>query len=374
MSLMMPNGPCFAHWTDNLSLADDSGGSAPNDNNKGFGTSITGGASNADGTAVTVLPALAHDCEYLWLGISGTAITLGTSANAALMDLLIDPAGGTSWTSIIDDLIVGFASGTSTQFTSGGSSMPLEYHFPLWLPAGASIGARIRTQGGSPGTVTRIMAQVCGGNKNPASWWCGQKVETVGTMDPSNSLGQLHTPGAPIAITGAANNGSGLVRITVGSTTGFVTGDVHTVSSVAGTTEANGFWTITVIDSTHIDLVGSAFANTYTSGGLISKFSSWTNLGSATAARAGAAQWAVGGVTSTSAQGRAYDFEFGAGSNKIGPHVLRGMSTSELGASIFRGPIFCDIPASTQLQIRGACNTSLSGASTNLECAAYLVQ
>jgi len=373
MALMIPNGPCFAHWSDNFALTGDSGGSAPNDNNNGFGAAITCGASSADGTAVTVMPALAHDCEYLWLGVSGTSITTG-NANAALMDLLIDPAGGVNWTSIIDDLMVGFASGTSTQFTGSGSSMPLEYHFPLWLPAGASIGARIRMQSATVPTVTRVMAQVCGGNKNPASWWCGQKVETVGTMDPSNSLGQLHSPAAPIAITGAANNGSGLIRITVGSTTGFVTGDIHTVSSVAGTTEANGAWTITVIDSTHIDLVGSAFANTYASGGLISKFSSWTSLGSATSARAGAAQWAVGGVTSTSAGGRAYDFQFGAGGIKIGPRVLRGMSTSELGASIFRGPIFCDIPASTQLQVRGACNTSLSGATTNLECAGYLVQ
>lgn len=372
MALMIPNGPCFAHWSDNFRLPNDSGGGALTDNN-GFGTPITCGASNADGTAVTLLPALAHDCEYLWLGIAGTGAS--NAASAALMDLLIDPAGGTSWTSIIDDLLAGWATGSATFFTGTSvAGLPIEYHFPLWLPAGASIGARIRLQSATVPTVTRVMAQVCGGNKNPASWWCGQKVETVGTMDPSNSLGQLHTPGAPIAITGAANNGSGLVRITVGSTTGFVTGDIHTVSSVAGTTEANGAWTITVIDSTHIDLVGSAFVNTYTSGGLISKFSSWTSLGSATAARAGAAQWAVGGVTSTSLATRAYEFQFGAGSAKIGPRVLRGCSSSEVAASIFRGPIFCDIPASTQIQVRGACNTSLSGATTDLECAGYLVQ
>jgi hypothetical protein len=374
---MLPAGPCFAHWSDNLRLTGDSGSSAPNDNNNGFGTDITCGASSADGTAVTLLPALAHDCEYLWLGICGTGVT-GGAANNSLMDLLIDPAGGTSWTSIIDDLLVGHANGNSTYFTGSSSSMPLEYHFPLWLPAGASIGARIRMQNtGSPialPTFTRVMAQVCGGNKNPASWWCGQKVETVGTMVPSSSTGQMHTSGAPVAVTGAANNGSGLIRLTVSSTTGFTTGDVHTVSSIAGTTEANGVWTITVIDSTHIDLVASTFSNTYTSGGLISKFSSWTNLGSATGARAGAAQWAVGGAATASEQGRAYDFQFGAGSTKIGPRVIKGTSTSEITASIFRGPIFCDIPAGTQLQIRGACNTSLNGAGTDLDCAAYLVQ
>ncbi len=35
------------------------------------------------------------------------------------------------------------------------------------------------------------------------------------------------------------------------------------------TTEANGSWTITVVDGTHIDLQGSAFSNTYTSGGYV---------------------------------------------------------------------------------------------------------
>jgi hypothetical protein len=72
-----------------------------------------------------------------------------------------------------------------------------------------------------------------------------------------------------IAITGAANNGSGLIRLTVASSAGWTTGDVKAISGVGGTTEANGNWTITVINSTHIDLQGSAFVNAYTSGGIV---------------------------------------------------------------------------------------------------------
>ena len=75
-------------------------------------------------------------------------------------------------------------------------------------------------------------------------------------------------PGA-ITISGAANNGSGLVRLTVSSTSGWSTGNTKTVSGVTGTTEANGTWTITVIDGTHIDLQGSAFASAYVSGGVV---------------------------------------------------------------------------------------------------------
>lgn len=70
-------------------------------------------------------------------------------------------------------------------------------------------------------------------------------------------------PGA-IPITGAANNGSGLIRITVGSTATLTTGDYKTISGVEGVTAANGSWTITVISGTTFDLQGSTFAGVYT--------------------------------------------------------------------------------------------------------------
>ncbi|MBS0244090.1 MAG: hypothetical protein JSS20_18115, partial [Proteobacteria bacterium] len=75
-------------------------------------------------------------------------------------------------------------------------------------------------------------------------------------------------PGAQ-SVTGAADNGSGLIRLTVDSTSGWTTGNSKTVSSVGGVTAANGTWTITVVDGTHIDLQGSAFSGSYTSGGLV---------------------------------------------------------------------------------------------------------
>lgn len=75
-------------------------------------------------------------------------------------------------------------------------------------------------------------------------------------------------PGA-VDVTGAADNGSGLIRLEVTSTSGWSTGDIKSIQNVEGTTEANGNWTITVVDSTHIDLQGSAFSNAYTSGGVV---------------------------------------------------------------------------------------------------------
>ena len=78
----------------------------------------------------------------------------------------------------------------------------------------------------------------------------------------------LIAPGE-IAITGAANNGAGLVRLTVASTSTLTTGQIVAIDDVAGTTEANGKWKITVVDGTHFDLQGSAYVNAYLSGGVV---------------------------------------------------------------------------------------------------------
>ena len=72
-------------------------------------------------------------------------------------------------------------------------------------------------------------------------------------------------------ITGAANNGSGLIRITAANH-GFSTGQHVDITGVGGTTEANAaHWLITVITGSTFDLVGSTFTNAYTSGGLAAR-------------------------------------------------------------------------------------------------------
>ena len=73
-----------------------------------------------------------------------------------------------------------------------------------------------------------------------------------------------------VAITGAANNGVGLIRLTA-QAHGFSTGNVVDVGNVLGTVEANRTgWTITVIDANTIDLQGSVFTHAYVSGGNVS--------------------------------------------------------------------------------------------------------
>ncbi len=86
-----------------------------------------------------------------------------------------------------------------------------------------------------------------------------RRIETTTILVPSNP--------AAVNVTGAADNGSGLIRLTVDSSSTFTTGQEGTVASVGGTTEADGTWLVTVIDGTTLDLQGSTFTNTYTSGG-----------------------------------------------------------------------------------------------------------
>jgi hypothetical protein len=97
------------------------------------------------------------------------------------------------------------------------------------------------------------------------------------------------TPGA-VSITGAASNGGpNLIRLTVSSTAGMAAAAQQTVYGVWNVTQISGSapfmaaicnkqntansawgqWPITIIDATHVDLVGSTFAGAYTSGGIL---------------------------------------------------------------------------------------------------------
>lgn len=89
------------------------------------------------------------------------------------------------------------------------------------------------------------------------------------TLTRSGTTGTIIS-GPAATVTGAADNGSGLIRITCSGGHSFLTGDFVIVSAVGGVPAATNTttgWEITRISSTVFDLVGSTFAGTYTSGG-----------------------------------------------------------------------------------------------------------
>lgn len=84
---------------------------------------------------------------------------------------------------------------------------------------------------------------------------------------------EFYATASTIAISNAANNGAGLVRLTIAAlqsgNINLNTAGTVQVFGIIGTTEANGTWEFTIIDSTHIDLIGSQFLNAYVSGGSV---------------------------------------------------------------------------------------------------------
>lgn len=70
-----------------------------------------------------------------------------------------------------------------------------------------------------------------------------------------------------LSVSGAVDDGSGGIKITLDSVHPWETGHIVTHHDIGGTVEANDTFAITVIDSLNYTLDGSAFAVAYTSGG-----------------------------------------------------------------------------------------------------------
>lgn len=182
---LLTSPPVFAYLTDNYASTPAST----------TGTLFTAGANNVDGAAVTCLSALAHDVHKIRVRVTAVGSS-GVESNAA-GDLLIDPAGGTSWSALITDLVCGYTSAVSPINYS-------YYEFPLWIPAGASVGWRAK-QTHTVDLSGRVLVEAYGEPSNPAMWWCGSGVETAGISDSkgtaitadSGSFGSWTSVGSP---------------------------------------------------------------------------------------------------------------------------------------------------------------------------------
>lgn len=93
------------------------------------------------------------------------------------------------------------------------------------------------------------------------------KIHNISTVNTAQyGIATLDGTGFSTTVTGAADNGSGLIRLQVTTTAGLVSGNLLGVYGVLGTIEANFGWTIDVIDATHVDLRNSKFTNAWTPG------------------------------------------------------------------------------------------------------------
>lgn len=97
------------------------------------GTSITP-AQNTYGSYTQVLSALSNDVYAIKIMVSNVGIS--TVARDCLIDIGIDTAGGTSYTSKITDLMCSCAG------VADSTSGVVEYYFPIFIKAGSTVAVK----------------------------------------------------------------------------------------------------------------------------------------------------------------------------------------------------------------------------------------
>jgi hypothetical protein len=152
-----------------------------------YGTAVSGNASaNVEGawTQIASSANIAQNCYWIEMVIHSS----NSSANAAncLYDIGVDPAGGTSYTAIINNIIGGQSPGVTL---AGG---PKQYSFPFFIKAGSSVAVRVQSSLAAHGN-TRVAARFYGQPTNPLACPVGAFSQTFGTI--TNSSGPTVTPG-----------------------------------------------------------------------------------------------------------------------------------------------------------------------------------
>jgi len=148
------------------------------------GTSITPGASNAEGSWTQVASSGNIADDVFWVRITVHGGSSSATAKNHLLDIGVDPAGGTSYTAVISNIVCG-SSGTLLQ---GGRV----FVFPMFIKAGSSVAVRVQGSAGTAGTLT-VSAWFMGTPSRPEMERVGRFSETVGTI--TNSNGVSFTPG-----------------------------------------------------------------------------------------------------------------------------------------------------------------------------------
>lgn len=149
------------------------------------GTAVTPGTSNAEGSWTQVASSgdISEEiCGVLLTVYEGAATGI---AKNQLIDIGVDPAGGTSYAAIISNLVCGYS---TTSITNTG--LPRHWFFPIRIPSGSAVAVRVQ---GSHTTATAVRVgarfYAGGGSLLPV----GSIAETIGTI--TNSQGVSFTPG-----------------------------------------------------------------------------------------------------------------------------------------------------------------------------------
>lgn len=162
------------------------------------GTAVaSNGTADVEGAWIQIATS-GNIANEVWLLVIGVwAIANAVTARRAHIDVGIDPAGGSSYTPIIENLLCGQA-GT---FAQGGAY----FHFPIRIPSGSSVA--VRHQNSSVSISARVAGWFFGKPSHPEVVWRGQVCETIGSSGTTG--GTSFTPG----------NGAEGSRVSLGTVT-----------------------------------------------------------------------------------------------------------------------------------------------------------
>lgn len=151
-----------------------------------LGATVTPVQNAMSGAWASIFSALPYDVCGIWVNINS-----GGSSNAArdlLVDIGVDPAGGTSYVVAIPYLL-GLAAPLAASVGDGG----INYFFPLYIKAGSTVAARASVNNATVGTV-RVWCAVWALPANSLNLRLGTRVEAIGIVSAS-SRGTTVTPG-----------------------------------------------------------------------------------------------------------------------------------------------------------------------------------
>jgi hypothetical protein len=148
------------------------------------GTSVTPGASNAEGswTSIATGSNIANDVFGVLISVAGGNTSAAQKDH--LLDIGVDPAGGTSYTALISNIVCGQSDAANRNAKT--------FFFPMFIKAGSQVAVRVQGNNATAGTV-RIWATFYGKPSRPELQKVGFVSETIGTI--SSSGGVSFTPG-----------------------------------------------------------------------------------------------------------------------------------------------------------------------------------
>src|SRR5688572_15189701 len=122
------------------------------------GTSVIPGASNVEGSWTQIASSSNIADDIYWTHFRITDGGTSAAAKGHLLDLGVDPAGGTSYTEVIANIVCGMSG-------NDGNPQP-HFLFPLFIKSGSSVAVRVQGSNATAGTL-RVSARFYGDPSRP---------------------------------------------------------------------------------------------------------------------------------------------------------------------------------------------------------------